>query len=466
MGNVLGIAASDGNQPGTPVITSAFDIGSNQTFNSGTAAITFTGVNTGKFPPSSYTITSSGAQTGTVSTTVSRTNLTPNPSFEGNITGWSAVGTIGTYSTAQAKVGTGSCLIAYNGSATAGIIYNTSNGIPVTGGQVITFSFYALRSADIGQITYNHLFYKADGTTLVSDYTHANIAAAQSTTGWYRTSQTVVVPYGAAYTQPRIYITSAEGAGAVAFNAYIDAVLIEVSSVMKDYFDGTNSILTHTYSGTPTLAWTGTANASTSTMTGVSDYSGPYGGTVSGLTAGSSYTYTVTQTNAITTGLPSTASAAITATTLPSAPATASAAIVNTTTVNITYGAFSAGGSTLVALAGTGTNTGDITDSTGTSVALTYSGTLSAAGGVIAVTGSFTQGNSYTFNIRSSNLNGVSAYTTTAAVTPNPTPPPIIAVTPPIIAVTPPPIIAVAPCPSCRPACTAPFTCSCGSCIG
>ena len=81
---IIGIvSASNGNQPGTPTITSVTDAGVGQAYNSGVAALNFTGVNTGKFPPTSYTITSSpGALTGTVSSTVSRTNLVTNPSFE------------------------------------------------------------------------------------------------------------------------------------------------------------------------------------------------------------------------------------------------------------------------------------------------------------------------------------------------------------------------------------------------
>ena len=130
----------------------------------------------------------------------------------------------------------------------------------------------------------------------------------------------------------------------------------------------------------------------------------------------------------------------------PSTPGSASAAINSTTQVTITYGAIKNNGSTLLPLVGSGTNTGDITDSTGSSVSLTYSGTLALAGGTVAVTGSFVSGNTYTFNIRSRNAAGVSSYTTTAGVIPNPTPP-IIATPPPIIAIiaTPPPIIATPP---------------------
>ena len=112
----------------------------------------------------------------------------------------------------------------------------------------------------------------------------------------------------------------------------------------------------------------------------------------------------------------------------PSTPLSVSAAVVNTTTVNITYGAIHDNGSTILPLVGSGTDTGDITDSTGTAVNLTYSGTLSRAGGVIAVTGSFPVAGTYTFSIRSRNAAGVSSYiTTSTGIIPAPpafTPPP------------------------------------------
>jgi len=412
------VASSDGKYPGTPTITNAFDVGSGRTYNGGINSITFTGVNTGKFSPTSYTITSTpGSLTSTVSTTLSRTNLVTNPSFETNLTGWSAVGTIGTRSTAQSKVGTASCLIAFpGGTSTNGVTYNLSNGVAVTAGDVLTFSFYLLRSADIGQVTFNFMFYASNGTTLIADNAHVNVPASQSTTGWYRASQTVIVPYGAAFAQPRIYITNAEGSGTTAFNAYIDAVLIEKSSVLGDYFDGSNTILTHQYSGTPSVAWTGTANASTSTFSGV-DLSGPYSGQVTGLTSGTSYTYTVSETNSITTGSNSSSSSSVTATTVPSAPASASAVAASTTSVTITYGAISTGGSALTALVGSGTSTGDIVSSP--AINLTYSGTLNSAGGTITVTGTFAASTAYTFSIVARNANGISTTTTTNSLAPN-----------------------------------------------
>ena len=105
---------------------------------------------------------------------------------------------------------------------------------------------------------------------------------------------------------------------------------------------------------------------------------------------------------------------------IPSAPATLTAATVNTTTVTLTYGAIRTNGLSLLPLVGSGTNTGDIYDSTGTATNLTYSGTLNPAGGTINITGTFTLNNTYNFNVRARNSAGVSSYITTGtAIAPN-----------------------------------------------
>jgi len=105
-------------------------------------------------------------------------------------------------------------------------------------------------------------------------------------------------------------------------------------------------------------------------------------------------------------------------TSVPSAPASASAAVVNTTTVNISYGAIATNGKPMTALQGSGTNSGDIYDATGSAVNLTYSGTLNPAGGTIQVTGTFAVNNNYNFYIRGRNANGAGAYASTSTVMP------------------------------------------------
>jgi hypothetical protein len=108
----------------------------------------------------------------------------------------------------------------------------------------------------------------------------------------------------------------------------------------------------------------------------------------------------------------------------PSAPATLSASIISTTSVTLTYGAFNTNGSTVLPWQGSGTNSGDIFDATGTAVSLTYSGTPNPAGGTVSVTGSFALNNAYSFQLRVRNASGVSSYVSTSTtVDPNPAPP-------------------------------------------
>ena len=165
--------------------------------------------------------------------------------------------------------------------------------------------------------------------------------------------------------------------------------------------------------GSPLTSYTISSNSGAATVTGIT--SSPY--TFQESVAGN-YTYSVAGVNALGTGTPGTLAGSVS--TLPTAPASLTATVVNGTTINLTYGAFNTANSAQVPLQGSGTNTGDIIDTTGSAVALTYSGTLSPSGGTITVTGSFSVNNNYNFTLVSRNSNGVSpTVSTTTAVMPN-----------------------------------------------
>jgi hypothetical protein len=105
---------------------------------------------------------------------------------------------------------------------------------------------------------------------------------------------------------------------------------------------------------------------------------------------------------------------------VPSAPASLTNTVVNSTTVNLTYGAIQTNGEFLIPLQGSGTNTGDIIDILGTAVPITYSGTLSPAGGTITVTGSFAANTTYEFSLRAQTAAGPGPYvSTTTGIVPN-----------------------------------------------
>jgi hypothetical protein len=196
---------------------------------------------------------------GGYTTTTTRTNLLVNPSFEANTSGWTTVGTVAR-TTAQFYSGVASASLTYAGSGT--VLIEQSTRPVVTAGQTYTASFYAKQSVDAGNLICNFMWYNSGGSIILDDTHQTN----NPTTGWQRFSQTRTAPANAVSCSFRIYQTAGEGGGAVATVNYIDAVLFEQASSALPYFDGTYA---DTYTGytLTSQAWSGTANASTSTAT-------------------------------------------------------------------------------------------------------------------------------------------------------------------------------------------------------
>ena len=139
-----------------------------------------------------------------------------------------------------------------------------------------------------------------------------------------------------------------------------------------------------------------TATSSPGSFTGTLSQAGSGTITVSGLTNGTAYTFTVTATNGVGTGALSAASNPVTPATVPDAPSigTASAA-AGQASVPFTQPA-SNGGSA-------------ITSYTATSTPGSFTGTLTQAGsGTITVTG-LTNGSAYTFTVKATNAIGTGA---------------------------------------------------------
>ena len=148
--------------------------------------------------------------------------------------------------------------------------------------------------------------------------------------------------------------------------------------------------------GSTITSYTATATSTTDTHTISVTQSGSGDITVTGLTNGTSYTFTVTATNAIGTSLASAASnSVVPATTIPDAP-TIGTAVAGNAQATVPFTAPSSNGGS------------DITSYTATSSPGGITGTISQSGsGDITVTG-LTNGTSYTFTVTATNAIGTS----------------------------------------------------------
>jgi hypothetical protein len=178
--------------------------------------------------------------------TLARTNLCTNPSFEVNTTGWSVFlsATIARTTLVPGVDGLSS------GQATwpTASVSNTAVGYPtaVTSGQTYTFSVYAyvplgnprVQVAELSGLGSSVSFVRRD-TTGFND-------------GWVRLDMTLTAAATTTYT----FIVRTFDASTAGQVAFIDAAMVENTTLgVGSYFDGSNG-----------GAWTGTADASTSTQ--------------------------------------------------------------------------------------------------------------------------------------------------------------------------------------------------------
>jgi trimeric autotransporter adhesin len=164
----------------------------------------------------------------------------------------------------------------------------------------------------------------------------------------------------------------------------------------RAYNNGAATVTFTAGAGATATSFTATSSPGGFTATGASS---PL--TVAGLQSSTSYTFTVTATNAAGTSAASAASNSITATTVPQAP-TIGTPTPGTTNVNVAFTANATGGKTVTTFTATGTPSGSATNSASP----------------INVTG-LTAGTSYTFTVTATNANGTStASAASAAVVP------------------------------------------------
>ena len=204
---------------------------------------------------------------GGYTTTTTRTNLLPNPNMDNS--------SVGTYYQAVSITETRSTDYAYSGTYSLKGVIDTATTqyfqvlqtagamIDVTAGQTYTFSAYIyLPASNTADSTWRAELYFWNGTS----YTGANAGTTVTVTrgNWTRLTTTATVPAGYYKALPRILKPSP--ALAIGQVAYVDAWLLENTSSLLPYFDGTYA---DTYTGytLTSQGWNGTADGSTSTAT-------------------------------------------------------------------------------------------------------------------------------------------------------------------------------------------------------
>ncbi|MFI9558879.1 hypothetical protein [Nonomuraea endophytica] len=182
------------------------------------------------------------------------TNLIQNPSFEVDLTGWSAsaggaiarvssISRIGGYACEIRRLATNPPFFLYSAKATG-----TAAG--ATTGETVTLSAYVyIPAAAFPGVS--GIMLGAVGTTFAFVST-AGLAAD----AWYRISRTVVLSGNLDDVEVQIWTNDSHADGQVV--AYVDAVQAEEAAAASPYCDGTQ----------PACSWTGTAHNSSSSRPG------------------------------------------------------------------------------------------------------------------------------------------------------------------------------------------------------
>lgn len=190
-----------------------------------------------------------------------RRNLCPNPSFEVDTVWWSVGGSggVGSRDTLTYSHGTASFKIVRQNAATASVSVNTTN-MAVSPGDVVSISWrYKTTSAST---TIGILHWRDAGNAII---TQPSITVPSNATAsdWVDLQMVNLVAPAGTVSCVFIPVYLPSGAGADGDSHWIDSVLVEKSSVVLPYFDGSTAA-----AGGLTYSWTGTANASASIATG------------------------------------------------------------------------------------------------------------------------------------------------------------------------------------------------------
>lgn len=173
-----------------------------------------------------------------------RTNLCANPNFEASTTYWNLNGAGVTIEKSSENFysGTSSLKVTLSTASFTGAVYGGANRIPITPGESYRFSLYIKTGPDNEVASYRlrtRTFTAVSGGSTIANPASAAIEI-QPNSEWTRLSFAPVYsdPGIAAITLTIDRTTTATSAGDF---FYIDNVIFEKSSTLKDYFDG-NSI--------------------------------------------------------------------------------------------------------------------------------------------------------------------------------------------------------------------------------
>lgn len=191
-----------------------------------------------------------------------RTNLVLNPSFEVNTTGWQSATVTQTRITTDSYYGTSSDqVVATSINTNIGIVTtrNSTYAIPITPNQAYTITAWIKRT--VGTRTLNMRFITkatATGGTAVETFTSNSV----TTSGSWQKLTINCTPTNATGVFAEIFVRMGTS-GAVGDTFLVDGILCVAQSTNDYYWDGSTTDIPTTRR--PEIAWTGTADLSTST---------------------------------------------------------------------------------------------------------------------------------------------------------------------------------------------------------
>jgi len=333
----------------------------------------------------------------TATPTAAPAQLLPDPGFEAGNGGWVAF-KIGTLSRVTSPVHGGSdALRVASPSSSASLVGLTQNSVITNSvaGRSYTASCYVQPTSGSLNVTIRWLEYTQNFGSVIN--LQSNLTSALPLAKWTNVAVTSIAVNSGERMIPQLYSSNETSANGSLL--YDDCSVTAASgatsptapsaptgvSAMAGASSAVVSFAAPSANGSPITGYTVTSNPGNLSATGTSS---PI--TVSGLTNGTAYTFTVTATNAVGTSAASTPSSAVTPSTTPSAP-TSVVATAGDASASVAFGAPASNGGAAITSYTVAASPGTAT-ATGTASPITVSG--------------LANGTSYTFTVTATNAAG------------------------------------------------------------